>query len=102
MQTDKHWKTVKTIGMGSQDEIDICGIGCQIKKYTGKILGKAGKLIIGAGFDPQLKEALSTRLEEQLLNSSIVLYKNENKRLVANKFVENAEQTLSLQEKIGV
>ena len=101
MQTDKHWKTVKTIGMGSQDD-GICGIGCQVKKYTGKILGKVGNLIIGDGFDPQLKEALSTRLEEQLLNSSIVLYKNENKRLVANKFVENAEQTLSLQEKIGV
>ena len=99
MQTDKHWKTVKTIGLGSQDEF--CGPMCQVKKYGGKILGAIGGILLN-GVDPQLKEALSTRLEEQLLNSSVVLYKNENKRLVANKFVENTEQTLSLQEKIGV
>ena len=99
MQTDKHWKTVKTIGMGSEDEF--CGPMCQLKKYGGKILGAVGGILLN-GFDPQLKEALSTRLEEQLQNSSVVIYKNENKRLVANRFVENAEQTLSLQEKIGV
>ena len=99
MQTDKHWKTVKTIGMGSKDEF--CGPMCQLKKYGGKILGAVGGILLN-GFDPQLKEALSTRLEEQLQNSSVVIYKNENKRLVASKFVENAQQTLSIQEKIGV